>query len=401
MFNKTKNQGGKMNRRLFTFVLTACCLCCLFAFSIASADVRQPGITITPFAGGYIFEGNEMYEGWPLYGLGLGYRLNENLSVELQLSYGDFDINPYESDPDHDKIYLNGYKATLDVAYDILPDFIIVPYVTAGIGAMVLDYDREDEDPDYGIDNNNIAVFHYGGGIRYALTDQIDFRADVRHSLTFDEKDNEKIAYDHFNNMMATAGFTVALAKSTSSCPKLSDQDMDGVPDSVDQCPNTEANVAVGMNGCPNDSDNDGVNDFQDKCPNTEAGVFVDATGCKKLESKEIRLDLKVSFAPGKADIAASSMDQIKAVAEIMKENANSTAVIEAHTDSQGSESYNLDLSQKRANMVVYYLNNRFGIEKKRLQAIGYGESKPIADNATKEGRKQNRRALAIITVLQ
>jgi OOP family OmpA-OmpF porin len=390
-----------MNHRLFSFVLKAFCIYCLFAFSFASADVRQKGLTITPFAGGYIFEGNENYEGWPLYGLGVGYRLNKNISMELSMSYGDFELNPYDYDENQDNIYINGYKATLDIAYDIFPDFIIVPYITVGLGAMILDYDREDEDPDFAIDNNNIAVFHYGGGVRYALTDQIDFRADVRHSLTFDEKDNEKVAYDYFNNMMATAGFTVAFGKCKPLSPVLKDQDMDGVPDSVDQCPNTEANVAVGVNGCPVDSDNDGIRDLMDKCPNTEAGVIVDVTGCKKMEPQEIRLDLNITFASGKADIASSSMTQLKEVAQKMKRHPKSTAVIEAHTDSQGSDSYNLDLSQKRANMVVYYLTSRFGINKNRLQAIGYGESQPIADNNTKAGRQQNRRAVAIITVMQ
>ncbi|KPA18435.1 flagellar motor protein MotB [Candidatus Magnetomorum sp. HK-1] len=449
-----------MNHRLITLVLTICFVFSLFAFSNVSADVRSSGITITPFAGGYFFEGNECYDDGPIYGLGLGYRLNEHFSAELSMSYGNFEVSPCDYDSDCDHQYINGYGAYLDIAYDILPDFILVPYITAGVGALLLDYDREDEDPDYGIDNNIEAVFHYGGGVRFALTDQIDIRADVRHALTFDEKDNEKVAFDHYNNLEATLGFTLTLGKSKPTTVAMigNDQDNDGVADSVDQCPNTvpnvsvntfgcpydtdkdgvydyqdkcpetfsgetvdmfgcskdsdsdgvvdtkdkcpgtPANVAVGKDGCSLDADSDGVNDYLDKCPNTPPGTLVDARGCKNVAGKDIRLNLKITFDSGKADIAKSSLDQVKAVAEVMSKYPNSKAVIEAHTDSSGSEKYNLDLSQKRADMVVHYLTNLFGIEKSRLRAVGYGESRPIADNRTIAGKKRNRRAVAIIT---
>ena len=451
-----------MNHRLITCALTIC-LISLFTLTNASADVRQSGITITPFAGGYFFEGNECYDDGPIYGLGLGYRLNEHLSAEFSMSYGEFEVSPCDYDADCDHQYINGYGAYLDVSYDILPEFIIVPYVTVGAGALLLDYDRKDDDTDYGLDNNFEAVFHYGGGVRYSLMDQIDIRIDVKHAITLDEKDNEKIAYDHYNNLMATLGFTYNLCKSRPAAVSMlgKDQDNDGVPDSVDQCPNTVSNVSVNTFGCPYDTDNDGVYDYQDKCPetfsgetvdmfgcskdsdsdgvvdskdkcpgtppsmavgkdgcsldadhdgvndyldicpNTAPGTIVDEKGCKKMGDKAIRLNLKITFDSGKADIANTSLDQVKAVADVMNKYPNSKAVIEAHTDSSGGAKYNQTLSQKRANMVVHYLNNLFGIEKSRLRAVGYGESRPIADNRTKAGRKRNRRAVAIITATQ
>jgi outer membrane protein OmpA-like peptidoglycan-associated protein len=74
-----------------------------------------------------------------------------------------------------------------------------------------------------------------------------------------------------------------------------------------------------------------------------------------------------------------------------MHERISLQVEISAHTDSTGSHEYNYDLSRKRAGSVVEYLNNH-GIEKSRLQAKGFGETIPVAGNATEEGRQQNRR---------
>ncbi|MDG1720023.1 MAG: OmpA family protein, partial [Bacteroidia bacterium] len=78
-------------------------------------------------------------------------------------------------------------------------------------------------------------------------------------------------------------------------------------------------------------------------------------------------------------------------LAEIMKEYKEAKVIIEGHTDSQGEDADNLVLSQKRTESVKSYLVSQ-GIEESRMSAIGYGESKPVADNATAKGRAFNRR---------
>jgi len=86
----------------------------------------------------------------------------------------------------------------------------------------------------------------------------------------------------------------------------------------------------------------------------------------------------------------------LKVVGDGLNEQKNLKGVIEGHTDNVGSDKSNLALSQRRANAVRDYIIKNFKIDRKRLAAKGYGESKPIADNATAEGREQNRRIEAV-----
>lgn len=114
------------------------------------------------------------------------------------------------------------------------------------------------------------------------------------------------------------------------------------------------------------------------------------------LEEK-VSIELEVLFDNDKAVIKPEYYNEVAEVANFMKNYANTNAVIEGHTDSNASNSYNQKLSEKRANAVKDMLINHFGIEADRLSAIGYGESKPRATNATAEGRQLNRRVVAVI----
>jgi OOP family OmpA-OmpF porin len=108
-------------------------------------------------------------------------------------------------------------------------------------------------------------------------------------------------------------------------------------------------------------------------------------------------MNLKMEFDTGKADIKPQYRDEIARVGDYMKQYPTTTAVIEGHTDNIGSSDYNMKLSQKRAENVVGYLVQNFGIEKSRLTAKGYGFTRRVAYNSTPEGRQKNRRINAII----
>jgi OmpA-OmpF porin, OOP family len=122
----------------------------------------------------------------------------------------------------------------------------------------------------------------------------------------------------------------------------------------------------------------------------------VDIKGLKPVPDK-LCLNLKVQFDTDKADISSQYHDEIARVADFMKENPTVTALVEGHTDNVGNAAYNLKLSQMRAESVVNYLAEKFGIERSRLYAKGYGETHRIAYNSTPEGRAKNRRVNVIL----
>jgi OmpA-OmpF porin, OOP family len=108
-------------------------------------------------------------------------------------------------------------------------------------------------------------------------------------------------------------------------------------------------------------------------------------------------ISLKVEFASDSARIDPSYYEQVNVVGEYLKKYPTTTAIIEGHTDSLGSAQQNQRLSQQRADSVVNYLMEKFGIEGDRLSGKGYGATRRIAYNNTAEGRQQNRRINAII----
>lgn len=116
----------------------------------------------------------------------------------------------------------------------------------------------------------------------------------------------------------------------------------------------------------------------------------------KKTErGVEITLgDILFEFA--KADLKPGAMQRLYRLVTVLRENTNRNVVIEGHTDNVGSDQYNLDLSERRAQSVSDFLTDN-GIEPERITPLGYGEEYPVATNKTAEGRQQNRRVEIII----
>lgn len=135
------------------------------------------------------------------------------------------------------------------------------------------------------------------------------------------------------------------------------------------------------------DSDGDGVPDNADKCPGSPSDKPVDADGCTivSVVLEDVRFELNSSA------LTPSSNASLDKVADAMNEYPDLRIEIQAHTDSMGEAAYNQSLSEKRAVSVRDYLVAA-GIASDRMEVKGYGESKPIADNGTREGRAQNRR---------
>jgi OOP family OmpA-OmpF porin len=165
------------------------------------------------------------------------------------------------------------------------------------------------------------------------------------------------------------------------------DTDADGVVDSRDECVGTPAGAAVDSKGCSTDSDNDGVADYKDKCPNSAPGAKVNALGCVDALVLE-----GVNFHTASAELTDSAKAILLPIAMAHRKHyADVNLLIAGHTDSQGTDAYNQDLSERRAASVRAFMITH-GCDENMLSTIGYGESKPIGDNATSEGRAKNRR---------
>ena len=165
------------------------------------------------------------------------------------------------------------------------------------------------------------------------------------------------------------------------------DSDNDGVCDSFDQCPGTEDGVLVDESGCPVDSDGDGVGDIDDQCPDTPYGARVNENGCWVIDD--------ILFEFNRADIRPMYMYLLDEVADVISWNHNIDVEIQGHTCMIGSEQYNQQLSEKRAEAVREYLIER-GIGEERVYATGFGEMKPCVGQITEEGRALNRRAVIL-----
>lgn len=117
------------------------------------------------------------------------------------------------------------------------------------------------------------------------------------------------------------------------------------------------------------------------------AGVQVQRDG----DNIHLIMPSDITFDTAQADIKGSFYQTLNAVAEVLTEYKKTTITVAGHADSRGSDSYNMDLSQRRALSVSNYLASQ-GVNPARLNAIGYGETRPIADNSTASGQSANRR---------
>jgi len=171
------------------------------------------------------------------------------------------------------------------------------------------------------------------------------------------------------------------------------DNDKDGVLNSEDQCPTTPTGNPVDANGCclDLDDDKDGVLNSKDICPNTPLGDAVNSDGCPKS------VNLHIKFENNSYNVDTASDALIQKYADFLIEHTNYSAKIVGYTDSRGSAAYNQKLSENRANAVKSLLLKK-GAPASSLTSAGMGEANPIADNATSNGRAENRRIEAELT---
>jgi OOP family OmpA-OmpF porin len=136
------------------------------------------------------------------------------------------------------------------------------------------------------------------------------------------------------------------------------------------------------------DSDGDGVIDEKDQCPDTPAGTRVDGNGCPLPKVMTLN---GVTFEFDKTRLRPDAETILDSATEILKKYPDMQVEVAGHTDSMGTEAYNLKLSDGRAAAVREYFISK-GVPETQLTSKGYGEAEPVADNATEDGREHNRR---------
>ncbi|MEL6342291.1 MAG: OmpA family protein [Myxococcota bacterium] len=187
-------------------------------------------------------------------------------------------------------------------------------------------------------------------------------------------------------------------------CPDA-DNDNDGLIDAEDDCPDEPEDFDgdEDEDGCPDaagDTDGDGIVDSLDRCisePET-FNQYLDEDGCPdeapqfvRITEEKIEIDQRIQFESGKSVIKPISYPILDSVAQVMGDYPDLRVLVEGHTDSDGSESYNMRLSNNRAASVRDYLIQQ-GVSAERLDSLGYGETRPIDTNRTPEGKLNNRR---------
>ena len=186
-------------------------------------------------------------------------------------------------------------------------------------------------------------------------------------------------------------------------CPDI-DNDGDDWFDVDDECPNEpeDFDAFEDVDGCPDpDNDRDGLLDADDECPNEPEDFdgFEDEDGCPEegaglveVTCEQIVIEDRVHFDSASDAIQERSHELLDQVAAVLRSASYIRRVrVEGHTDADGEDDYNLDLSQRRADAVVAYLMAA-GVHTSRLVGEGLGEARPIADNGTRAGRAVNRR---------
>lgn len=273
-------------------------------------------------------------------------------------------------------------------------------FLTVGAGGLEYsNYPGRDSDVHSHTVNGN-------AGVGYLLPLKIgayDFalRAEARYRISqrYRHQKDADIDYDiprRFNDTLINVGLQLPLGIKAAEPAEVkapvavvplappADSDGDGVTDDKDQCPNTPPGTQVNEVGCP----------LPPPCKTPEPGQKADLSGCAAGDTIVLR---GVNFDFDKATLTLNAKTILDDVVAALQAAPGIQFEIGGHTDSKGSDSYNQKLSEERARAVMQYLAEH-GVEASRMSAVGYGESQPIADNDTDEGRELNRRVELKIT---
>lgn len=371
--------------------------------------------------GGHIKrEGDEVVKDSPFLSLKLGYSLSPRWTVEgdmqvmPKLRHRTFDYEKYQLDDDTWGVRVGAdillhLRTTRNLRFD--------PYLAAGLGMGI-----------YGEDMGSghlQASVPFGVGLFYHFNDSWAIRADYRHELHGIESD--RLASEH--HAIMSAGLTYRFGAAVPPALEVVgsgdlDSDGDGLTDAEE--------AQIGTDPFNPDTDGDGLTDFEEVRtyktdplnPDTDYDGLKDgaevhtyktdplkrdtdnggvADGHEVIEDNTNPLDpsddlqlytLNIEFDYDKAIIRPQYFDQLDVIVKVLRRDPGATARIEGHADKRKTSeyNYNMRLSERRAKAVMNYLVEVGGIDPARLEAVGYGFTRPVAPNDTEENMQKNRR---------
>ncbi|KAF1709400.1 hypothetical protein CSC70_11400 [Pseudoxanthomonas kalamensis DSM 18571] len=310
--------------------------------------------------------------------LGLGKFISPNWSVDGEVNY------QKPTFAHNNDLNWSQYGVSLDLRRHFISEGRAWnPYLLAGIG-----YQRSEEEYVISSPNSpaqreegNLAA-KFGAGIQGTFDKRAAIRAEIAYRADFDDQSyaagggTDNSGYPHrmeesyFGDILASVGVIIPLGPLAAAAPAVV------APVVAPSCADL-------------DDDGDGVNNCDDKCPGSQAGQAIGPDGCPV----PLSIDLKgVNFDFDKSTLRPDAVAILGEAVEILKRYPDLRVEVAGHTDSIGTEAYNQGLSQRRADVVYKYLTDN-GIDASRLVGpTGFGESRPIDSNSTKEGRARNRR---------
>ncbi|HVO47758.1 MAG TPA: OmpA family protein [Steroidobacteraceae bacterium] len=349
----------------------------LCALALPALAVAQPGDEwyLTPQVGGISpdHERDLTKHDW-LYGLGAGRELGRYINLELN-------FNGARINDGRGLGHLDTYGGSLDVLGVLNRGGLFAPYLSLGAGAV--------QDNFINLPDRNRTDFMTQAGVGMFVnlwrspsgTSGFALRPDIKARWDDPGKGAHLVDY------IATLGFQFSFGGSPIA-PPAPPPPPPPPPPAAQPAP---APAAVPVT--PPDSDHDGVPDAIDQCPNTPPGVQVDAVGCPIKGSVTLE---GVNFEHNSADLTEASHAPLDDVATGLKKHPRLKVEIQGHTDSTGTPAYNLKLSQRRADSVRDYLVQQ-GVSADQLVTKGYGQAQPVASNASAAGRARNRRVVMYV----
>ena len=296
----------------------------------------------------------------PIFGFGVGKMVTQHVSIDVELdrSKPSLDILP-DIDWQLTSLAVTGRYHFVKEGRNWWP------YLAAGIGAQKNQF----KTPFGSFDQGSNMLVKLGAGLQADVSEHVDIR--LEGGMRFDF--NDDFDAGHYQDLYATASVLFALGNLPAPV----------VPEApAEDC-------------ATKDDDGDGVNNCNDRCPNSQAGQAIGPDGCPV----PLTIDLKgVNFDFDKDTLRPDAVVILDEAADILNKYPQLKVEVAGHTDSIGTEPYNQDLSQRRAQVVYNYLAGK-GVDASRMVGPnGYGELRPIAPNTNEdgsdnpEGRARNRR---------